>query len=241
MFRDLVIKIGEQKIELVYIPGGKFLMGQNANAAGIHSDECPQHEVSVDDFYMSKFPVTRCQFLSYKGSKCDDLTPITNVSWVDCVKCAKNLSTDELDVTLPTSAEWEYACRAGSRGDFCDGSLCGNDKYFSNSNLDKFGWFLGNSDDSLHKVGLKKPNSFGLYDMHGNVFEWCLDGPRVYVNFGIDNPIGDMESGEKCIRGGCYDSIANWCRCSYFEKEDKKVSSDFIGFRLVIKCKSFSF
>ncbi|MGD2092810.1 MAG: SUMF1/EgtB/PvdO family nonheme iron enzyme [Candidatus Aminicenantes bacterium] len=188
------------KIEWVKIPAGKFQMGskEDKNAA--------VHTVSLDSFYMSKTLVTFHQydlFCEETGrDKPDDGgfgrgdRPVINVSWHDANDFCKWLSAKiGENVHLPTEAQWEYACRAGTTGD----------RY---GELDEIAWYSKNSKGKTHPVAQKKPNAFGLYDMLGNVWEWCNDFYGEYPREAVVNPTGPKSGAYRVLRGGCWFSAA---------------------------------
>ncbi len=154
-------------IEMVPVPEGSFLMGSPKNEEWHSDDEGPQHRVTVPSFYIGKYEVTQAQWRAVMGAnpsrfKGDNL-PVERVSWDDAKEFCRRLSqmTGE-EYRLPTEAEWEYACRARTTGPVA-------------GDLDAMGWIGSNSNSRTHPVGRKQPNAFGLYDMHGNVREWCED------------------------------------------------------------------
>lgn len=153
------------QIEMVLIPAGTFMMGQKPSDS--YSNRYPQHPVTVPSFYISKYEITQEQYRAVMGMnpsffKGDNL-PVASVSWNDAVDFCRKLSQmTGKEYRLPTEAEWEYACRAGTTGD-------------SAGDVDAMGWYIENSGERIHPVGEKQPNAYGLYDMYGNVQEWCLD------------------------------------------------------------------
>ena len=146
---------------MVYVTGGTFLMGSPDNEPDRDSDERPQHRVTVPGFSMGKYEITQAQWKAVMGTnpsyfKGDNL-PVENVSWNDAKEfCSKLSQMTGKQYRLPTEAEWEYACRAGTTGPYA-------------GNLDAMAWYSNNAGFKTHPVGQKRPNAFGLYDMHGNV------------------------------------------------------------------------
>jgi formylglycine-generating enzyme required for sulfatase activity len=160
-------------IEFVWIPPGKFLMGSPPYESDRGSDEAPLHEVTLSKgFWLGKTEVTQAQWERVMGSNPSYFKgaewPVERVSWVDATEfCVKLSQASGGKYTLPTEAQWEYAARAGSTMAYCYGS--------SVSPLKSYGWYNGNSGKQTHPVAQKLPNAWGLYDMHGNVQEWCQD------------------------------------------------------------------
>jgi len=196
------------KMELVLIPAGTFTMGSSDRA----DDEKPPHPVTIGKpFYMGKYEVTQAQWQAVMGSnpsifKGDQSLPVEHVSWDDCQEFCKKLSAKtEKAVRLPTEAEWEYACRAGSTGKFCFGN--------NDNGLDAYAWYASNSGGKTHLVGDKQPNAWGLYDMHGNVWEWCPDWYDKYPGSGATSDA----FGQKCrvLRGGGWNDDPHGCRSAY--------------------------
>ncbi|MCP5102005.1 MAG: formylglycine-generating enzyme family protein [bacterium] len=200
--------------KMVEIPGGSFLMGSNEG----EDDERPIHNVMIDSFLLCKFTVTQeewCEVMDttpWKGLKfvcCADRCPAVNISWYDAREFIEILNKfSQRKFRMPTEAEWEYACRADTSTAFAHGVL----KF----NLIKYAWFHDNAfkkgEMFAHEVGTRKPNKWGLYDMQGNVYEWCSDWFRrnYYNKSPIHSPPGPIYGQYKVVRGG------DWARTDYF-------------------------
>ncbi len=235
-------------VEMVLIPAGTFRMGSRGREG-----ESPVHEVALDSFWMDKFEVTQAEYerlglpctSHFKGPN----LPAEQVTWAQAAFYCNARSRDEGlqpcydeatgtcnfqadGYRLPTEAEWEYACRAGAEGDFC----FGNDQ----RSLGAHAWFADNADKATHPVGQKKPNAWGLYDMHGNVAEWCNDifAKDYYQHSPSANPHGPMDGKEYVLRGGAWKSSADALRSAARLSEnpgfsDACLARDAIGFRCV--------
>jgi len=235
-------------IEMVVIPGGFFDMGGGKGT----SDESPVHRVWVSSFWMDRFEVVQEQFKKYQISdpshfKSPD-RPLEQMNWTDAaLYCNERSLAEGLEpcydeetwqcsfqangYRLPTEAEWEYACRAGTTTKYS----FGNDA----RKLKAYTWFAGNSSGKTHPVGQKKPNPWGLYDMHGNVAEWCSDfySENYYGHSPQKNPKGPAKGKERVLRGGAWNSTADSIRTSARSSDpsidDTCLASDAIGFRCV--------
>ncbi|MDE6113252.1 MAG: SUMF1/EgtB/PvdO family nonheme iron enzyme [Bacteroidales bacterium] len=200
---------------MVYVEGGAFLMGATQEQGNdAWTREFPAHEVTLDGFYIGKTEVTQAQWMAVVGtnpssSETGDDYPVVDVSWDDAVQfCEKLSEMTGHTYRLPTEAEWEYAARGGQQAD--------GTKYAGSDNLDEVAWYANNSNSATHPVAEKKANGLGLYDMSGNVWEWCSDwyGENYYANSPTVNPKGP-ESGESRVkRGGAYGFQAVICRVS---------------------------
>lgn len=231
-------------IQFVLIPGGDFMMG-----SADRNNSRPVHRVRISSpFYLGKFPVTQeewekvmgknpCRFRKEEKTglfkkelvKVPD-NPVETVSWMDVQEFIRNLNKLEgsLKYRLPTEAEWEYACRAGSEGRYCFGSR--------KSLLGGFAWFDTNAGGRVHEVGKLSPNEWDLHDVHGNIWEWCSDWYRedYYENSPEMDPKGPSEGTLKAARGGCYSYDGDFCGCGTrgFVAPEKRY--DYLGFRLAL-------
>jgi formylglycine-generating enzyme required for sulfatase activity len=181
-------------------------------------DVRPAHKVKITKpFYLGKYEVTQEQWLAMVGDDASRFkrpkNPLAQVTWDDCQKFIDNLNgmldTQGGRFALPTEAQWEYACRAGSDKDFC----FGDDK----SRLGDYAWCYGNSGGKTHPVGEKKANAFGLYDMHGNVGEWCHDyhNAGYYGKSPADDPTGPTAGTNRVARGGSFENDGGLCRSPF--------------------------
>jgi formylglycine-generating enzyme required for sulfatase activity len=222
-------------MKLVLIPKGNFLMGSPPSEEGRFDDE-RQHAVTISrDYYLGAYEVTQGQYLKvmgknpsyFQGDKVAERHPTTGcivkdvdssnfpveeVSWEDAVEFCRRLSSlpEERKTgrvyRLPTEAEWEYGSRAGRKTAYG----FGNDS----SSLDEYGWFHSNSSSRTHPVGQKKANAWGLYDLHGNVWEWCADRYGEYQRGGATDPTGPTMGSYRVNRGGCWSDGVASCRAS---------------------------
>ena len=245
MSKSLFLEMPRPKppeMELVKIPAGSFVMGSPLAEKG-HCDDEIQHKVTLTKpFYMGKFPVTQAQYEAvmgvnpshFHGECCADSAnnPVELVSWDDAQEFCKRLSKSAgKPVRLPTEAEWEYACRAGSNTAFC----------FSDdeSKLGEYAWHYINSGGKTHPVGQKCPNAYGLHDMHGNVWEWCQDWYGNYLAQGAKakpakNPTGPATGARRVLRGGSWDDIPGLCRAARRYWGSPVFRGRGIGFRVVV-------
>ena len=234
--------LGERgtKMRFVGIPTGEFVMGSGSSEVGRSQDEGPAHKVKLSKpFYMGVFEVTQAQYTAVMGNnpsefKGNDL-PVEKVSWNDAAKfCAKMSEITKMKVTLPTEAQWEYACRAGTTTAFSFGD--------SDSNLGDYAWYDGNNSKRTHPVGQKKPNTWGLYDMHGNVWEWCSDWrENSYANAGTTDPQGPSSGEYRVLRGGSWYIIPRSCRSAFRYWFSPGGSYYDFGFRVVLSVSSPEF
>ncbi len=233
-----VVRAKHGGYELVRIPGGTFMMGSHEDEKGRYDFEGPQHKVTVPEFYMGIYPVTNRQYGIFLAENTDIKEPeywaesrfnhpdqpVVGVSWVDAKRYA-----EWAGLRLPAESEWEYACRAETETLY----YLGDDE----KDLENAGWYAKNSDSQLHKVGEKKPNKYGLYDMHGNVWEWCEDDWHDSYNGASDDgkPWIDRPRGSyRVVRGGSWFNSAGDCRSSDRYDFGPSIDSFNLGFRLVL-------
>jgi formylglycine-generating enzyme required for sulfatase activity len=212
---------------LMPIPAGEFTMGSAATKY-----EAPAHKVKLTKaFYLGATEVTQGQWKAAMGANpsffLDDDRPVENLSWNDCQEFLKKLSEKEgKKYRLPTEAEWEYACRAGTTTTY----FFGDDA----ATLGDYAWFTTNSDVQTHPVGLKKPNAWGLYDMYGNVWEWCQDLYSAYEDKEFVNPAGGEKGNQRSFRGGAWNDTMNHCRSSFRNSRNLNSRCHF-GLRVVLE------
>ena len=226
-------------LEMVEIPGGTFIMGSPESEAKRLSNEGPQHQVTVPSFYMGKYELTQVQYQAIIGTNPSnfkgDNRPVEGVSWNNAVEFCKKLSQKTgKNYRLPSEAEWEYACRAGTTTPFYFGESITPDLVNYNGNYTYASAPKGKYRQQTTDVGTFPPNSFGLYDMHGNVWEWCQDDYKNdYINAPTDGSALTSSSGYKMLRGGSWDYNPEDCRsaCRHYASLDDH--DDTVGFRVV--------
>jgi formylglycine-generating enzyme required for sulfatase activity len=235
--QTITLDLGEQvTMKLTLIPAGKFVMGSPSNEAGRVEDEGPQREVTISKpFYLGIHEITQGQYevimasnpACFKGAT----RPVERVSWEDATEFCERLSQKTgKKVTLPTEAQWEYACRAGSTTRFCFGD--------DEKQLAAYARYGQSVEDGTAPVGMGKPNAWGLYDMHGNVWEWCSDRyAKSYANLSSVDPTGPNSGQTRVLRGGCwYLSFGpEYCRsaCRYDISPGGR-GGNLFGFRVIV-------
>ena len=219
-------------IEMVKVEAGTFMMGATAEMKDPYDDEKPVHQVTLtNDYYMGKYEVTQALWQAVMGSnpstfKGDNL-PVETVSWNDCQEFISKLNNmTGRKFRLPTEAEWEYAARGGkkSRGY----------QYSGSSNISDVAWYDGNRGIKTHDVGAKQPNELGIYDMTGNVWEWCQDWYGSYSSSSQTNPAGATSGWGRVRRGGSWKGDAGFCRSSFRNYFTPGYRNSILGLRLVL-------
>ncbi len=248
-------------MEFVLIPAGSFMMGTPAPNCpqddpftekneyqvcrdSVNTEETPQHKVVISkSFYMGRYEVTQEEWYKIMGSNPSEFKsekvggnsrrhPVENVSWDDVQVFIRKLNQKEgsSNYRLPTEAEWEYAAQAGSTGKYCFGD--------SEGQLGQYAWYNLNSSDKTHPVGQKQPNAWGLYDMHGNVYEWVQDwyGETYYAASSSADPSGPSSGSNRVKRGGSWYTYINawFCRSAYRDYCTPSGRNYSLGFRLVL-------
>jgi len=246
-------------LSFVTIPAGTFQMGDIQNFTSYTWDK-PVHSVTLTSFEMSVYEITQGQYQAVTMTNpsyfdAGDNYPVEQVSWEDAVKFCNALSeaagfekcynerTWACDFSkngfrLPTDAEWEYACRAGTETFFYTGNDLSSDHDVNTSkDLDRAAWYNGNSGGETHPVGEKEQNSFGLFDMHGNIYEWCNDwfGEYYYSSSPSSNPTGPSTGSFRVRRGGCIFNNARYCRSAIRAADYPTYTNYAAGFRIVCR------
>ncbi len=230
-------------MKMIWVEGGDFLMGCTSEQSDCDSDEQNVRRVTVDGFYIGMLEVTQSQWEKVVGTSIyqqkskagGDSTPGTGpdypmyyVSWDEAMEFCRLLSNKTgRTYTLPTEAQWEYAARGGNKNEGA--------KYAGSNMIDAVAWYTDNSGSSTHIVGSKRANALGIYDMSGNVWEWCKDWyTSSYVSYDTNNPVGPSSGSARVRRGGSRSNSASYCRVAdrnYFSPGYRKFN---LGFRVVL-------
>lgn len=232
------VRVGNVSFRMILVDGGTFTMGATSEqGSDAKSDEKPTHSVTLSSYYIGETEVTQELWQEvmgsnpsrYKGSR----RPVEKVSWEDCQVFIRRLNQRTgKNFRLPTEAEWEYAARGGRKSN--------GYKYAGGSSIDDVAWYTKNSldkgsshpDYGTHNVGTKRANELGLYDMSGNVYEWCQDWKVTYPSSSQTNPQGPSSGSDRVDRGGCWFSDAGDCRVSFRDGGTPSFRYDCLGLRL---------
>ncbi|OWY18165.1 hypothetical protein C7N43_37875 [Sphingobacteriales bacterium UPWRP_1] len=223
--------------QMVFVQGGTFTMGCTPERDGdCEDDEKPAHKVTVSNFYISKYEVTQAQWQAIMGSNPSKFKgcpqcPVESVSWDDIQEFLQKLNAQTgKNYRLPTEAEWEYAARGGNKTN--------GYKYAGSNDIDRVAWYEDNSSDRTHSVGQKSLNELGLYDMSGNVWEWCSDwydyDKEYYTNSPDRNPKGPASGTYRVLRGGCWYINPRYCRTAYRSSNTPGYRHYYCGFRVLV-------
>ena len=217
---------------MIRVDGGTFTMGAtHEQGDDAYDNEQPTHSVTLSSFMIGKYEVTQALWKAVMGSNPsyfsgDDL-PVEEVSWEACQTFIKKLNgLTGKNFRLPTEAEWEYAARGGNRSR--------GYKYSGSDNIDDVAWYDDNSSDTTHAVGTKQPNELGLYDMSGNVDEWCSDWYGDYSGSSQTNPTGATSGSNRVNRGVSWSHYASRCRVSNRNYDTPGNAYNNLGLRLVL-------
>ena len=216
---------------MIPVEGGTFTMGATSEMTEPYEWEKPTHQVTLSSYYIGETEVTQALWKAVMGSnpsydKGDNL-PVETVSWDDCQTFINKLNAlTGKNFRLPTEAEWEFAARGGNKSR--------HTQYSGSSRIDDVAWYNGNSGYETHPVKTKQPNELGIYDMTGNVFEWCLDWFGDYSRYAQTNPTGASSGSERVYRGGCYYSTPRSSRSSFRYRITPEYSYNEIGLRLAL-------
>lgn len=238
--RNIDIKVNDMSFKMIYVEGGTFWMGaQHFDPLTFNYDpkaynfESPVHQVSLDSYYIGEFEVTQELWINVMNNnpsyfKNNQQRPVEMVNYLniqDFITKLKSM-TGKL-FALPTEAQWEYAARGGIERQY-------RHKYSGSDILDDVAWYNANSDRQTHPVGQKQPNELGIYDMNGNVWEWCNDIYEEYKSDPQENPEGAFQGSYRVIRGGAYTGTKVNNRITNRLNSDVLYENDNLGFRLVM-------
>ncbi len=228
----MTVRVGSRTLALRWCPPGSFTMGSPTSEEGRDNDET-QHRVTLTKgFWMGETEVTQGLWKEVMGNnpssfKLGDDYPVEQVSWNDCQKFVEKLNEkapSDWRFALPTEAQWEYACRAGTTG-----------AYGGTGRLDDMGWYISNSGDKTHPVGKKRANAWGLYDMHGNLWEYCADWHGAYPGGSVTDPSGPASDSGRVNRGGAWNELATYCRSALRgDPIDPDGCGDLLGVRVAL-------
>lgn len=230
--QDGTFTIGGVQFKMIDVEGGTFTMGATSEQ-GSYFEGCekPTHSVTLNNYSIGEREVTQALWQAVMGNSpsyfIGSNLPVEGVSWNDCQDFIfkLNMMTGE-DFRLPTEAEWEFAARGGNKSK--------GYKYAGSNAIDDVAWYSDNSSGKTHDVATKQPNELGLYDMIGNVWEWCYDWYGDYSSSAQTNPFGPTSGSSRVYRGGSWNDHARFCRTSYRYSNSPSLCSKYIGFRLVL-------
>lgn len=228
----ITFKVNGVSFDMVRVDGGIFNMGLDKGFDDkAVTNESPAHSVTLDGYYIGKAEVTQALWQAVMGTNPSnfkgDNMPVENVSWKDCQEFIGKLNVlTNKKFRLPTEAEWEYAARGGnkSRGY----------KYAGSDSIDDVAWYDMNGEEITHPVASKQPNELGIYDMTGNVYEWCSDWYGIYTEEPQTNPQGPTTGPGRIIRGGSIDDFRDACTSTSRDNDDPNDCDNDMGLRLAL-------
>ncbi len=229
---DEIFSVGGVEFKMIYVEGGTFTMGATQEqGSDAKSEEKPAHSVTLSSYYIGETEVTQGLWKAVMGTnpsgyKKGDSLPVESVSYADVLDFITRLNTmTKKNFRLPTEAEWEFAARGGNK--------TMGFKYSGSNNIDAIAWYdNGSLDLQIHEVKTKTPNELGIYDMSGNVYEWCSDWKGDYTSDAQTNPQGPSSGTSRITRGGCFLTDPDPCRVSNRQTTLPEMHNNFTGFRL---------
>ncbi|MBQ7648161.1 MAG: formylglycine-generating enzyme family protein [Paludibacteraceae bacterium] len=241
--QDFVENAWDINMKMIWVEGGEFMMGCTSEQSGCESDEQNVRRVTVDGFYIGMLEVTQSQWEKVVGTNIYTQKnkanasgtrgvgpdyPMYYVSWEEAMEFCRLLSNKTgKTYTLPTEAQWEYAARGGKKAE--------STKYAGSNMIDAVAWYTDNSGGSTHPCGTKRANALGIYDMSGNVWEWCKDWySSSYTSYDTNNPTGPSSGSSRVDRGGGWDGDAAYCRVAYRDSYSPGDRHYGLGFRIVL-------
>lgn len=232
----LTFTVGDASFTMVKVEPGSFMMGAlEGDTNALEDEEKPVHQVTLTGtYYIGQTEVTQELYTAVMGSNPSNFTegnnlPVEKVSYNDAITFCQQLSSlTGKHFTLPTEAQWEYAARGGHKTPSAPTLFAGSD------DIEAVGWHKGNSDSTTHTVAQKVSNTLGLYDMTGNVFEWCLDWYGPYTADAVTDPQGPADGSERVSRGGSWNYPASYCRTSIRACSAPDVTYYMLGLRVVM-------
>lgn len=228
----MTVQVGNVSFHMIKVEGGTFTMGATSEQGEeAYSDEKPTHSVTLSSYYIGETEVTQELWQEVMGSNPSEYKgsrlPVEMVSWEDCQDFIRRLNQRTgKNFRLPTEAEWEYAARGGSKSY--------GYKYAGGSRVDDVAWYRINSSSKTHLVAQKRANELGLYDMSGNVREWCQDWKGTYPSSSQTNPAGPSSGSDRVIRGGCWGIGVRCCRVSFRTSHTTSIRYSDLGLRLAL-------
>lgn len=232
-FQNQTITVGGVSFKMIAVEGGTFQMGSPESDTEAYDDEKPQHEVKLSNYYIGETEVTQELWETVMGSNPSGVKgsklPVENVSWNDCQTFIGKLNAQTgKTFRLPTEAEWEYAARGGKKSK--------GYTYSGSNTIAEVAWYGNNSNKETHDVALKTPNELGIYDMSGNVGEWCQDwyGATYYENSSTTAPQGPASGTHRVLRGGSWFLSARYCRVALRNGSNPDSGYGSYGLRLVL-------
>lgn len=218
----VTLHAGEVRIDLVRIPAGEFMMGSPESEEGHMPNEAPTRRVRISKaFYLGRYQITQGQYRAVMekppGEPADDRLPVSQITFAHALEFCRRLSSvTHLQVGLPTEAQWEYSCRAGTQTRYFPGS--------TESDLRRVAWYRENAEGKAHPVGQKPPNAWGACDVHGNVWEYCADFIDDYATMASTDPVGRIMPRHGAMRGGGWMHGPEECRAA-----TRMISDDMFG------------